>query len=96
MEDAEFNEGAKIVSLMIVQRFAQEDIFKEFQCCRFIDSHLATIQKGMLFKIKKYLLPALIATSKHIPYERFIATVYTTFMKFTLDEIWGVRKVCLE
>lgn len=96
MEDAEFNEGAKIVSLMIVQRFAQEDIFKEVHCCKFIDNHLATIQKGMLFKIKKYLLPTLIATSKHLTYDRYIATVYTTFMKFTLDEIWGVRKVCVE
>lgn len=50
----------------------------------------------MLFKIKKFLLPALLAMSKHLTYDRFISTVYTIFMKFALDDIWGVRKVCLE
>jgi len=50
----------------------------------------------MLFKIKKCLLPMLLAASKHLSYERFIVTVYSTFMKFSLDDIWGVRKVCLE
>jgi hypothetical protein len=38
----------------------------------------------------------LLAASKHLTYDRFILTVYTTFMKFSLDDIWGVRKVCLE
>lgn len=50
----------------------------------------------MLFKIKKFLLPAMLASSKHLGYERFVSTVYTTFMRFSLDDIWGVRKVCLE
>jgi hypothetical protein len=50
----------------------------------------------MLFKIKKFLLPAFLACSKHLKYDKFISIVYTTFMKFTLDDIWGVRKVCLE
>ena len=50
----------------------------------------------MLFKIKKILLPMLLAASKHLTYDRFILTVYSTFMKFSLDDIWGVRKVCLE
>jgi hypothetical protein len=30
----------------------------------------------MLFKIKKFLLPALIAVSKHLDYEIFIEKVY--------------------
>ena len=38
----------------------------------------------------------LLSASKHLAYDRFILTVYTTFMKFSLDDIWGVRKVCLE
>jgi hypothetical protein len=38
----------------------------------------------------------LLAASKHLSYERFIVTVYSSFMKFSLDDIWGVRKVCLE
>ena len=50
----------------------------------------------MLFKIKKFLLPTLIAASKHLSYDKFISIVYTTFMKFAHDDIWGVRKVCLE
>jgi hypothetical protein len=50
----------------------------------------------MLFKIKKFLLPALIAISKHLTYEVFIERVYKTFLEFSKDEIWGVRKVCVE
>jgi len=96
MDEAEHNEGAKIAALMIVERFADIDIFKEVQCLKFLDIHLADIQKGMLFKIKKFLLPMLLASSKHLPHDRFILTVYTTFLKFSLDDIWGVRKVCLE
>jgi hypothetical protein len=38
----------------------------------------------------------LLAASKHLSYDRFVLTVYSTFMKFSLDDIWGVRKVCLE
>jgi hypothetical protein len=50
----------------------------------------------MLFKIKKFLLPALIAISKHLPYDVFLESVYKTFDEFSKDEIWGVRKVCVE
>lgn len=96
MDEAEHNEGAKIAAMMIVERFAEIDIFKEGQCTKFLDINLAEIQKGMLFKIKKILLPMLLAASKHLKYDRFVLTVYSTFMKFSLDDIWGVRKVCLE
>ena len=96
MDEAEHNEGAKIAAMMIVERFAEIDIFKETECSKFLDLNLAEIQKGMLFKIKKILLPMLLAASKHLTYDRFILTVYSTFMKFSLDDIWGVRKVCLE
>ena len=50
----------------------------------------------MLFKIKKFLLPALIAISKHLEYDVFLERVYGTFKTFNADEIWGVRKVCIE
>jgi hypothetical protein len=50
----------------------------------------------MLFKIKKFLLPTLLACSKHLPPGVFDSVIYQTFMKFALDDIWGVRKVCLE
>jgi hypothetical protein len=96
MDEAEHNEGAKIAAMMIIERFAEINIFKEPECKKFLDLHLGEIQKGMLFKIKKFLLPMLLASSKHLSYERFIVTVYSSFMKFSLDDIWGVRKVCLE
>lgn len=67
MEDADHNEGAKIAAMMIVERFAENDIFTENQCRKFIEIHLDEIQKGMLFKIKKFLLPTLLACSKHLP-----------------------------
>ena len=51
----------------------------------------------MLFKIKKFLLPALIAISPHLEYDIFVEKVYnSTFKIFNKDEIWGVRKVCIE
>lgn len=62
----------------------------------FLDQYLFEIQRGMLFKIKKFLLPTLLSVAKHISYDKFLQNVYHTFVKFTQDEIWGVRKVCLE
>jgi hypothetical protein len=50
----------------------------------------------MLFKIKKFLLPTLLAIAKHISYDKFVSNIYPYFIKFSADEIWGVRKVCLE
>lgn len=51
----------------------------------------------MLFKIKKFVMPALIAVSKHLTHEVFLDKVYNgTFQKFNNDDIWGVRKVCIE
>ena len=63
---------------------------------QFLDLFLEEIQDGMLFKIKKFLLPALIAISKHLNYDVFLEKVYGTFKTFNADEIWGVRKVCIE
>lgn len=50
----------------------------------------------MLFKIKKFLLPALLSIANHIDYNIFISTIYPIFIKFSTDDIWGVRKVCVE
>ena len=54
------------------------------------------IQDGMLYKIKKFLLPALVSISKHLNYVTFTSKVYGTFKSFNSDDIWGVRKVCVE
>jgi len=50
----------------------------------------------MLFKVKKTLLPCLLAVGSHVKYELFLKHVYDTFATFSADHIWGVRKVCLE
>jgi len=54
------------------------------------------LKRGMLFKIKKYLLPALIACGKHLKKEVFEREVFNVFVEFSADGIWGVRKVCIE
>jgi hypothetical protein len=38
---------------------------------------LPELQRGMLFKIKKFLIPTFIQISRHIPYEMFITSVYS-------------------
>jgi hypothetical protein len=95
-ESEDIKERAKIAVLIIVQRFAEEDIFQKEQCQDFLSRHLEQIQTDALFKIKKFLLPALIAISKHLDYDTFIEQVYGTFKEFNSDEIWGTRKVCIE
>eukprot|EP00347_Sterkiella_histriomuscorum_P014101 403362163 len=96
MKKVEQSEGAKISVLMLVERFSEEKIFTEYQCLIFLDDFLPDIQRGMLFKIKKFLLPCLISVSKNIAYEKFLEVVYPIFIKFTQDDIWGVKKVCVE
>ena len=34
----------------------------------FLDNYLQQIEDGMMFKIKKFFLPALISISKHLEY----------------------------
>lgn len=95
-ETEDVKEKAKIAVLIIVKKFSEQDIFEKTQCEGFIEKHLQDIREGMLFKIKKFLLPALIAISKHLDYKVFIEKVYNTFKDFNNDDIWGVRKVCVE
>ena len=85
-----------IAVLIIVDKFANESIFEREECESFLNLYVPQIKEGMLFKIKKFLLPALIACSKHIPYDAFIEKVYNEFKDFINDDIWGVRKVCIE
>ena len=51
---------------------------------------------GALFKIKKQMLPCLLAISKHIDPAEFKSKVLATYMQFSVDSIWGVRRVCIE
>lgn len=68
-EVEEVKEKAKIAILIIVQKFADADIFQKDHCQIFLDNHLNDIQEGMIFKIKKFLMPALIAVSKHLSHD---------------------------
>jgi hypothetical protein len=38
----------------------------------------------------------LIAISEHLDYDSFTAKVFTVFTDYYNDEIWGIRKVCIE
>ena len=78
-ETEEIQEKAIIAVLIIVEKFANESIFEKTECESFLTQYVPQIKEGMLFKIKKFLLPALIACSKHIPYETFIESVYNEF-----------------
>lgn len=95
-ETEEIQEKAMIAVLIIVEKFANASIFEKEECDSFLNNYVPLIKEGMLFKIKKFLLPALIACSKHISYDDFISKVYTDFISFCNDDIWGVRKVCIE
>jgi len=89
-------ENAKIAVLILMQHFSEGDLFKQQECAAFLEEHMPLLCSNMLFKIKKYLIPCLIAITKHIPYAQFIESVYSVFEQFCKDEIWGVRKVCVE
>jgi len=75
-EMEEVKEKAKIAILVIVQKFADADVFEKEHCQIFLESHLDDIQEGMIFKIKKFAMPALIAVSKHLSHEVFIEKVF--------------------
>lgn len=90
------SEGARIACLLIIQRFAEEQIFKKEESILFINNFMGKFKKGMLFKMKKFLLPTLIAISPFLDYDMFVKEVFSLFWEFTEDEIWGVRKVCVE
>ena len=95
-ETEEIREKAKISVLIIVQKFAEADIFEKEECDLFLENYLNEIKNEMGFKIKRFLLPALISVSKQLDYNDFIENVYNLFKVFSADEVWGVRKACIE
>ena len=95
-ETEEIREKARIAVLIIIQKFAEADIFEKEECDIFLDNYITEIKDGMGFKIKRFLLPALISVSKQLDYKDFVENVYTLFKTFSSDEVWGVRKACIE
>lgn len=95
-ETEEIKEKAKIAVLVIIQKFADDGIFGKEECTLFLDHYVQGIKHDMGFKIKRFLLPALISISKHLDYAVFQEQVYSVFHVFTSDEVWGVRKAAIE
>jgi hypothetical protein len=89
-------EGAKVAVMIVYERFSEAGLFEQEHCTTFLTTFLPELQRGMLFKIKKFLIPTFIQISRHIPYEMFISSVFSQFMAFSTDDIWGVRKICIE
>jgi hypothetical protein len=62
---------------------AAETLFGPKQCEVFISKHLPIMlgkeKAPMLFKVKKTLLPCLLAVGNHISYELFVRHVFETF-----------------
>jgi hypothetical protein len=82
--------------MIVYERFAEAGLFEQEHCTTFLTKFLPELQRGMLFKIKKFLIPTFIQISRHIPYDMFISSVFSQFMAFSSDDIWGVRKICVE
>lgn len=89
-------ENAKIAVLMIMEQFAAIDLFGPKQCMLFVSSFYGELLQGALFKVKKFLIPCMLALAKHLPYEVFREKFVAQFLKFNADPIWGVRRVCIE
>ena len=81
---------------MLIEKFATADYFTKKECMIFLNTSFNTFMDGALFKIKKQMLPCLLAISKHIEYSEFLTKVLGTYMAFASDSIWGVRRVCIE
>lgn len=59
-------ENAKIAVLLIMEQFASIDYFTEKECMLFINIHYPVLLEAALFKVKKYMIPCMLAMTKHI------------------------------
>jgi len=56
---------------MLIEKFAEADYFTKKECMIFLNSSFQSFMEGALFKIKKQILPCLLAISKQIAYADF-------------------------
>lgn len=89
-------ENAKIAVLMLMEKFAENNYFEAKECAHFLQTCYEPFMKNAMFKVKKQLLPCLLAISKHMPYEVYSKTIMTNYFNFSKDGIWGVRRVSIE
>ncbi len=64
-------DNAKIAVLLLIEKFANEDYFAKKECMVFLNSSFDSFMDGALFKVKKQMLPCLLAVAKHIDYADF-------------------------
>lgn len=81
---------------MLIEKFATTDYFGKKECMIFLTGCFESFMTEALFKIKKQMLPCLLAITKHIDYQEFKDKILATYMTFATDHIWGVRRVCIE
>lgn len=79
-----------------MEQFANINYFGEKECINFINSYYSLLLDEALFKVKKYLMPYMLAMAKHVPYDLFRTKFVSQYIKFNTDPIWGVRRVCIE
>ena len=56
---------------MLIEKFAEADFFEKKECMSFLENSMDNFLDGALFKIKKQILPCILALSKHIDYTTF-------------------------
>ena len=64
---------------MLIEKFAESDFFEKKECMNFLENSMDSFLDGALFKIKKQILPCLLATAKHIDYMTFQQKVIGTY-----------------
>ena len=89
-------ENAKVAVIMLMAKFAEKGYFTSKECTLFMESSFDSFLKGALFKIKKQMLPAMLAIKEHLDSAEWKKKILDTFMEYTQDGIWGVRRVCMD
>ena len=72
-------ENAKIAVLMLIEKFAEADFFEKKECMSFLENSMDTFLDGALFKIKKQILPCILALAKHVDYTTFQHKIFSTY-----------------
>lgn len=81
---------------MLIEKFADTGYFGKKECMVFLTTSFTSFMENALFKIKKRMLPCLLAIAKQIDYSDFKDKILSTYMEFSKDPIWGVRRVAIE
>ena len=70
---------------MLIEKFAEADYFGKKECLVFLNQSFASFMDGALFKIKKQMLPCLLAIAKQVDYADFKDKILSTYMTYSED-----------